>query len=97
LKFLTKEKEIKNWTYESETFEILTEDGSRFYTPDFKIVNNDKSVLYHEVKGWINLKCLNTLVEMARQHPQIKIVLIEKENYRKIERQFGKLLNWEVS
>jgi hypothetical protein len=46
--------EIRKWEYEPETFEFPIRKGSRFYTPDFRVVNRDETVEYHEVKGYLD-------------------------------------------
>lgn len=43
------EKEIKEWFFEPDRFYL--EKLNRVYIPDFKIINNDLSIEYHEVKG----------------------------------------------
>ena len=47
LDFLVKQKQIKKWEYEPDCF-IFEEIkfGTRSYRPDFKVTNNDGSVIY---------------------------------------------------
>ena len=71
LDFLIKQKQIKKWEYEAETFmfeEIKL--GVRSYTPDFKIINNDNSQEYHEVKGWMDPKSKTKIKRMAKYYPK---------------------------
>jgi len=88
---------IAAWEYEPDTFWFLhIRRGTRSYTPDFKIHNNDGTVEYHEAKGWMNPKSKTQLKRMAKYHPSVKIVLIDKDAYRAIARQAKRLIpNWE--
>lgn len=52
LDLLVRSAHIKDWQYEAETFEFEERYCKReHYTPDFRIVNMDGSVEYHEVKA----------------------------------------------
>lgn len=89
--------EIKNWEYEADTFEFhAIKRGSRFYTPDFKVTNKDDSIEYHEVKGWMDQKSQTKLNRMKKYYPKIKLVLIDKDAYRAIEKDVKRfIIFWE--
>ena len=89
--------EIRGWEYEPETFEFEgIKRGTRSYTPDFKVTNLDDSVEYHEVKGWMDPKSRTKLKRMAKYHPDIKIILIDKGVYYAIRSECKNLVpNWE--
>lgn len=89
--------EIKNWEYEVDTFEFYAiKRGSRFYTPDFKVTNKDGSIEYHEVKGWMDQKSQTKLNRMKKYYPKIKLVLIDKDAYRAIEKDVKRfIIFWE--
>lgn len=89
--------QIKNWEYEVDTFEFYAiKRGSRFYTPDFKITNNDDTIEYHEVKGWMDQKSQTKLTRMKKYYPKIKLVLIDKDAYRAIEKDVKRfIIFWE--
>jgi len=97
LTFLVGLGEIQGWEYEPETFEFdAIKRGTRSYTPDFKVTNLDGAVEYHEVKGWMDPKSNTKLKRMARYHPDITIILIDKEAYYAIRRECKNLVpNWE--
>lgn len=98
LNWLRDHKQIKDWAYEPETFEFAAiKRGARFYTPDFRLTNNDNSVEYHEIKGWMDSRSATKLKRMAKYHPKVKLVLIDKQGYTAIARTVGKLMipNWE--
>lgn len=76
------------WEYEQETFAFKNiKKGVRFYTPDFKVYCADGSVEYHEVKGWQHPEGETALKRMAKYHPAVKIVLIDRDWFRTIRRQ----------
>jgi hypothetical protein len=87
---------IVSWEFEPETFEFPIKRGSRFYTPDFRVVLLDGTVEYHEVKGWMDQRSATKLKRMAKYHRAIKIVLIDKERYRAVAQTVGGLIpHWE--
>ena len=77
---------IASWSFEPTTFEFPVQRGSRFYTPDFLVVERDGSSSYHEVKGWMDPRSATKLRRMAKYHPEVRLVLIDKEAYRAIAR-----------
>ena len=97
LDFLIKQKQIKRWEFETDTFWFeKIRRGVRSYKPDFKIYKNDGKIEYHEVKGWMDKKSKTKLKRMTLYHPAIRIILIEKDAYYDIKNKLGKLLKfWE--
>lgn len=99
LNFLIHQRQIKSWEYEVDTFEFKgIKRGSRFYTPDFKVFNLDGSFEYHEVKGYMDSRSQTKLKRMAKYHPQVKIILIQRREYQEILEKLGRVIpNWEWS
>jgi hypothetical protein len=97
LKWLKEKGDIKDWDYEKETFEFKgIKKGTRFYTPDFRVTNNDESIEYHEVKGWKHPKGETALSRMKKYHPEIKIILIDAVYYEDLKKKMSRLIpNWE--
>lgn len=96
LNFLQREGSIEHWEYEPDTFEFIgIKRGTRFYTPDFKVFNNDARVEYHEVKGYVSPKHKTQMRRMARYFPNIKVVVIGKEEYWAIAQWRNLIDNWE--
>ena len=97
LNWLIQIGEIKSWEYEPDTFEFEgIKRGTRFYTPDFKIFNKDDSIEYHEVKGYMDTRSRVQLKRMTKYHPNVKIVLIDKESYYAIAEQVQNFIpHWE--
>jgi hypothetical protein len=97
LNWLISLNQLLRWEFEPDTFEFHTiKRGSRFYTPDFKVFENDGRYAYHEVKGWMDPKSQTKLNRMAKYYPNEKVILIDKVAYRSIEKQMKNAIpNWE--
>ncbi|HDZ60312.1 MAG TPA: hypothetical protein ENH46_01260 [Candidatus Pacearchaeota archaeon] len=62
------------------------------YTPDFLVDNKE----WHEVKGWKGRSKIRKWELFQKQYPTQKLVLIDKNNYKKIERLYKFIIpNWE--
>lgn len=96
LNFLQSQGQIISWAYEPETFEFPIKRGTRFYTPDFKVILPDGSVEYHEVKGYMTPESKTRAKRMAKYYPRIKIVMVERERYQGVARTMRALIpEWE--
>ncbi len=95
LDFLIKQKQILSWKYESTTFwfEAIRR-GVRSYKPDFEVELNNGEIEFHEVKGWMDSKSKTKLKRMAKYHPNIKIVLIDKKPYMEILKKLSGLIKF---
>lgn len=94
--WLQRQGQIADWAYEPDTFEFTAiKRGTRFYTPDFRVIENSGSIRYHEVKGWMDAKSATQLRRMARYYPEVTIVVIDSTVYRAL-RKWRKLIpGWE--
>ncbi|MEK6882997.1 MAG: hypothetical protein AABY22_25460, partial [Nanoarchaeota archaeon] len=92
LEYLKRKKEIKDWQYEIDVFWFLKiKRGVRSYKPDFKLINNNESIEYHEVKGWMDNRSKTKIKRMAKYYPSIKLLIIgrkENNDLKKIEKLF---------
>jgi len=97
LNWLVELGEIRSWEYECDTFEFeAIKRGSRFYTPDFKVVNKNGSIEYHEVKGYMDARSKTKLKRMAKYYPDVKLILIERDTYYDVAKKVGAMIpNWE--
>lgn len=96
LNFLKKHGAIKAWQYEPDTFYFDVKRGSRFYTPDFKIFENDGSIVYHEVKGYLDKASQTKIKRMQKYYPDMKVVLIMKKEIGEAARKVAALIpEWE--
>ena len=87
--------EIKTWEYEPDEFEFPVNRGTRFYKPDFKVINNDGSVEYHEVKGHWTKKARTQVKRFRKYYPELKLVIIDREAYRGIAEKRALIPGWE--
>ncbi len=97
LKFLQRAGQIKSWAYEPYTFEFPgIKRGSRFYTPDFCVIENNGDKRWHEIKGYMDAKSRTKLKRMARYFPNETVILIERRQMREINSKVGALIpGWE--
>lgn len=98
LTFLCKHHAIQSWRYEPRTFEFVgIKRGTRFYTPDFEVIENDGRLVYDEVKGYMDSKSATQLKRMAKHYPEISIRVIDEHTYRGIARQLRHWIpGWET-
>jgi hypothetical protein len=98
LKWLVMLGEIRRWEYEPETFEFHgIKRGSRFYTPDFKITNNDGSIEYHEIKGYMDQPSLTKLKRMAKYYPNIIVKVLRHKDMAAIRKTASPMIDyWEI-
>jgi len=95
LDFLIQKKQIKKWEYEPDIFIFENiKFGTRSYRPDFKIINNDDSITYHEVKGYMDSKSKTKIKRMAKYYKNIKLIIIDKDIYNDIKIKLGKMLKF---
>ena len=96
LNFLKEQGEIIDWEYEPDTFFFEgIKRGTREYTPDFKITENDGSIVYHEVKGWLDKKSKTKLKRMKKYYPDIKVIVIGEDEYKAIKKYSRLIKAWE--
>ena len=97
LDYLKSNGDIKQWTFEEDTFWFeKIKRGVRSYKPDFKVTLNDGSIEYHEVKGYMDAKSKTKINRMRIYHPEVKLILIEKDLYNELKSKWFKLLNMYV-
>ncbi len=76
---------IRSWKYEPKTFWFLKiKRGVRSYKPDFRVVYPDKSVVWFEVKGWMDPRSATKLKRMSKYYPKVVIRVIDKEWFKDV-------------
>jgi hypothetical protein len=97
LNWLQARGDIRSWEYEAITFEFTKiKRGTRFYTPDFRVTNGDGSIELHEIKGYMDAKSQTSLDRMARYYPDVKLLLVDKNQYRAVANVVaGMIPTWE--
>jgi hypothetical protein len=85
LDFLVKHGEILSWEYEAKVFVFeQIKFGTRSYRPDFQITNNNGSIEYHEIKGYMDARSKTKLKRMAKYYPETKLILVDRKPYQEI-------------
>lgn len=99
LQWLKENGQIIDWQHEPETFWFESiRRGVRSYLPDFRVTENDHSLVLHEVKGWMDSRSKTTLARMAKYYPQQKLVVVREKQYNSIARSVGRVIEgWEDS
>ena len=97
LQFLLEQKAISAWQHEPETFWFLSiKRGVRSYLPDFKIIENDGSHHWVEVKGYMDPKSQTKLKRFAKYYPQEKLTVVSKDWFsRNAPKLRGFISDWE--
>lgn len=97
LNWLVAQGAIQGWLYEPETFEFENvRKGTRFYTPDFKVFNNDGTFEFHEIKGYMDQKSRTKIKRMRKYYPLIRLVVIDSVAYKGIAKTMKSIVpNWE--
>lgn len=96
LVWLKEQGEIEDWEYEPEVFRFEgVARGPYTYTPDFRVTEKDGSVVYHEVKGWMDGPSRSRLKRMAKHYPDVRIIVIGEEEYKALRKWKGLIPNWE--
>jgi hypothetical protein len=94
LDFLKKQGNIKDWKFENKWFVFdKIRHGTTRYLPDFEVTNNDGSVEYWEVKGYMDSRSKTKLKRMKKYYPEVKLVLIDGEAMKALGK-WKKLLNF---
>ncbi len=83
-------KKIK-WIHQPKRFKLK----SQYYTPDFYLL---KTKTYVEIKNFLAPYSQKRDQEFRELYPQEKLLLVLKDNYKKLERKYAPLIKeWEFS
>jgi Protein of unknown function (DUF1064) len=87
LQWLLENKQIQKWEHEPQTFWFEgIKRGVMSYLPDFRVTENDGSVVFHEVKGWMDDRSKTKIKRMAIYHPDVKLIVIDSKLYKSLEK-----------
>lgn len=88
---------IKDWSHEPETFWFNgIKRGCVSYLPDFRVINNNGTIEYHEVKGWMDAASKTKIKRMAKYHPNVVLRVFDSKWYNKNSPQLSKIIEgWE--
>lgn len=79
LQFLTENFHIKGWLHEPYTFKYPISRGTTSFLVDFKVIENDGSHSWHEVKGFYDQKSRTKIDRFRRYFPEEKLIVIDKK------------------
>lgn len=83
LQLLKDNKQIKEWEHEAKVFWFEgIKRGCVSFLPDFEVTNNDNSLEYHEVKGWMDARSKTKLRRMKIYHPEVKLLVIDAKWFK---------------
>lgn len=69
-----KAKKILEWDYEPHTFYFEGERrGPVNYKPDFRVLELDGSISWHEVKGWMDQRSTSKIKKFKKYFPELKL------------------------
>ncbi len=98
LQWLQERHQIAKWEHEPHTFWFEgIKRGALSYLPDFRVTESNGAVAFHEVKGWMDDRSKTKIARMARQFPDVRLIVIDKKAYRKIAEQVAPFIKgWEA-
>lgn len=99
LEWLRVRGDIQKWEHEPETFWFeKIRRGTRSYLPDFRVTERNGSVVFHEVKGWMDQKSATKIKRMRIYHPTVKLIVIDKKQYASVRNALGGVIpGWETN
>jgi len=84
LEFLKVNGIVKRWEYEPETFWFETiKRGVRSYLPDFKVIENDGTHYWVEVKGYMDPKSGTKIRRFRKYYPNENLKIIDGKWFKK--------------
>lgn len=97
LQWLKEHGQIASWKHEPETFWFDgVKRGCVSYLPDFRVIDIDGRVIYHEVKGWMDDRSITKIKRMAKYHPTVRLIVIDGNGYKSIAKKVsGMIKDWE--
>ena len=98
LEYLKQNSKINDWKHEPRTFWFeKIKRGTRSYLPDFKVVNNDGTHEWHEVKGWMDKRSKTKIKRFHKYYPEERLIVIGGKDYKQIEEFFSPVIDgWEI-
>lgn len=88
---------IQNWLHEPQTFWFeKIKRGAVTYLPDFKVINNDGSHFWVEVKGWMDARSKTKIKRFEKYFTEEKLIVIQGDWFRKNSPKISVLIkDWE--
>lgn len=97
LQWLKDKGEILDWKHEPKVFWFEgVKRGTVSYLPDFLVIEKNGKEAYHEVKGWMDDRSKTKIRRMAKYHPKVTLIVIDKKAYESLRKTVSKIVpGWE--
>jgi hypothetical protein len=97
LEFLRVNGNIIGWEHEPQTFWFESiKRGTRSYLPDFKVIANDMTHFWVEVKGYFDAKSLTKIKRFRKYYPDEKLEIVDKTWFARNKKKLcGLVQGWE--
>lgn len=97
LEWLKNNNQILGWQHEPQTFWFEgIKRGCMSYLPDFKVIELDEKIVFHEVKGWMDDRSKTKINRMRIYHPDVRLIVIDGKDYKALEKKIKPLISdWE--
>ena len=88
---------IYDWGFEDIEFEFPVKRGTRFYIPDFSIIDKEgDSPRYLEVKGYMDAKSKTKLKRMIKYYPDVVVEVVALPEMQRLKKRYSGIIpNWE--
>ena len=85
LQFLKEKGQIKEWLYEPERFYFdKIKSGTTSYLPDFKVIRNDGTHYWIEVKGYMDARSATKIKRFRKYFPKEHLEIVDAARFREI-------------
>lgn len=96
LQWIKERGEIKDWIHEPYTFWFPgIKRGTVSYLPDFKVLEDDNTHYWIEVKGYMDPKSKTKLARMKQFFPEERLIVIDKTWFKANQVFAGIIRGWE--
>ena len=97
LQWLKERGEILDWKHEPKVFWFEgVKRGTVSYLPDFLVTEKNGKEAYHEVKGWMDDRSKTKIRRMAKYHPNVTLIVVDKKAYESLRKTVSKIVpGWE--
>lgn len=97
LQWLKDQKQIIDWEHEAKVFWFEgIKRGCVSFLPDFQITENSGTIVYHEVKGWMDDRSITKIRRMGIYFPDVSLTIIDAKWFKNNSRQLTQLIyEWE--
>lgn len=97
LEWLRQKGHILKWEHEPETFWFDgIKRGCVSYLPDFRVTELCGTIVYHEVKGWMDDRSKTKIKRMGIYFPKVKLIVVESKQYKDVEKKVSAMIEgWE--